>query len=933
MPSITKKELYVAQSLEELRKKSEIKKFGSKEINRIIDLTRKLHQNAHDSLRKGDDEYAYIFFYRLAEITSYVPNDTRKLFMDSVGTIANESYKQMDQLTTELKERYSERKKEKEQRKAIVFKEHPIPGTSVKVDNENFESNIDDDSNENDENYKTITAKQLVSKIQSLSEINKVLVIDIRQSEEFNNSSISANKFSTNGEINVINIPEEYIKPGLTFSQLQSKISLGFTWDSLDRRRSMDYVVIVDENSTNFNSSSLSYTLANALWKWDFSAKKIKNRPFLLHGGFDDFVLTYPTLTTNPKSIDDFCRNVNTFSNKNRNPNFDLIYENFFEEKSVNSKQKIQNLSDSSISFPSSNSIHLSNNLDSNTLRDSMNKQTKFPGTARPIIPDRSSKPILDLTIDPKKSIQNDSLINNNVDKFPPKPAHLVESLKNSNRNVVKFPARESTDKLNENGDMKISYNNRQPKIDNDEVFPMDEEMSELDHTNDNHDERIDNIVEDSDDENLMNDGENNYSQKISHNATSNLSRSLSSPNIAQFEQKFSYPNEMETNSILMNRVNNSPRFSMQLPHVDRSVKPISFLNNLRKVRDFSPQFSSCARITGLRNLGNTCFMNAILQSLRNTYDFYEFLISGDFLINANSKFGSNGELTYELIELFKQMHYPSNYKNISPRDFKNAVSRHIPDFTDYKQQDAHEFLVRLLDRIHSDLNRRSTVNTINPTLNDPNFYDKLSIEDATSKFWTWHIKQNSSIVTTMFEGLIVSTVTCLHCKSVSKSLEAFTCLTLPIPENQSRTTLKNCINLFLRRERISNEAEWQCQECKQKRDAEKCTIIWRLPQILIIHLKRFTYDGMWRQKISTFVDFPLDNLIIEAQNGQKNQSYSLYSVVNHFGSLEGGHYVAYSRNKDENIDWNRYDDQDVSSMSPSDVVTQNAYVLFYKTF
>lgn len=86
----------------------------------------------------------------------------------------------------------------------------------------------------------------------------------------------------------------------------------------------------------------------------------------------------------------------------------------------------------------------------------------------------------------------------------------------------------------------------------------------------------------------------------------------------------------------------------------------------------------------------------------------------------------------------------------------------------------------------------------------------------------------------------------------------------------------------------------------------------------------------MWRQKISTFVDFPIDNLTIEARD-ESNRSYSLYGVVNHTGSLEGGHYISYGRNLEMGINWQRYDDQDVSPVSASDVITQNAYVLFYK--
>ena len=617
----------------------------------------------------------------------------------------------------------------------------------------------------------------------------------------------------------------------------------------------------------------LIYFIYISISQWDQSPDKIKNKPLLLKGGYRDFILTYPMYTTNPNSITNYDQTSLSSFDK---PKPQLNFYNFYDEDN-NDNNKPTSTSSSSIIINNGPSSIMSPTLNENN----NDKSIKIPGIARPIIPDRSSKPIREKlplndstnqTIiksviseksDMKINSNNQLPIANNRTNLPPKPAHLLTSLQNGttttttktngilgnnqgdkqifdNDDAEVFTA----GKLNDS-DMMIETksNVREQNI---EVFPMDEEMSDYENNHQNHNQND----SDSDNESITNsiskpiemnniNNNNNNNKNDHHNnqpfSSGSLSRSLSSPNIAQFEQNFQYN---DTTSPLTNSI--SPKFSTQTPLVDRSAKP-SFANNLsRKTRDFSPQFSSCARIAGLRNLGNTCFMNAIIQCLKNTKEFYEFLIAGNVHINPNSKFGSNGELTVELIELFRQMRYPSNFKHISPKDFKCAVSRHIPDFIDYKQQDAHEFLVRLLDRLHADLNRSKPDNQINdPISKDPNFYDKLSIADAAKTFWSLHIRRNNSFISDIFEGLIVSTLTCLHCQTSSKSLEAFTCLTLPIPENVGRTTLQNCINLFVRGELLSNEVAWQCQSCRQKRNAQKCTYIWRLPRILIIHLKR----------------------------------------------------------------------------------------------
>ncbi len=103
---------------------------------------------------------------------------------------------------------------------------------------------------------------------------------------------------------------------------------------------------------------------------------------------------------------------------------------------------------------------------------------------------------------------------------------------------------------------------------------------------------------------------------------------------------------------------------------------------------------------------------------------------------------------------------------------------------------------------------------------------------------------------------------------------------------------------------------------------------------MLILHLKRFSYNHLWRDKIGTFVDFPVEGLDIRSwcvNKEEKDTIYDLYAVSNHFGGLGGGHYTAYGKNILDGK-WYNLDDSSVQPLgNPNQVRTAAAYVLFYR--
>ncbi|KAE9361986.1 hypothetical protein PF008_g477 [Phytophthora fragariae] len=166
---------------------------------------------------------------------------------------------------------------------------------------------------------------------------------------------------------------------------------------------------------------------------------------------------------------------------------------------------------------------------------------------------------------------------------------------------------------------------------------------------------------------------------------------------------------------------------------------------------------------------------------------------------------------------------------------------------------------------------------------------------------------------------------------------------------------LTKCMDALMREEAISLEDHWVCERCGVPREGSLFSAIWRLPDLVMVQLKRFQYlENQHKQKVRALVDFPLKGLDFSKWMGHQDATgssvYDLYAVANHVGGLTRGHYTAYCRydadfpessalfkTNEENGDvqcselWFRFDDEKVSEIAPGDVVTDAAYVLFYK--
>lgn len=150
-------------------------------------------------------------------------------------------------------------------------------------------------------------------------------------------------------------------------------------------------------------------------------------------------------------------------------------------------------------------------------------------------------------------------------------------------------------------------------------------------------------------------------------------------------------------------------------------------------------------------------------------------------------------------------------------------------------------------------------------------------------------------------------------------------------PKRSTTVTLQECLEHVSRAEKLDRENAWYCNVCREHVEAWKSYELYRLPRVLIVHLKRFKSRGYWNEKLTTPVVYPVDGLDLSGYVLGPQETppiYDLYAVSNHFGVLGGGHYTAYVRNPTEG--WIEMDDYRTLRVRPDKLVSPAAYILFY---
>ena len=319
---------------------------------------------------------------------------------------------------------------------------------------------------------------------------------------------------------------------------------------------------------------------------------------------------------------------------------------------------------------------------------------------------------------------------------------------------------------------------------------------------------------------------------------------------------------------------------------------------------------------TGLRNIGNTCFMNTCLQNLIHSEYFIEELLSKKNLITDNTPISKafyklcNNLITYE------------NSSSFSPYELKNEIGYKHSSFSGFNQHDTQEFCRVFLEDMNKELNEVKT----------PKPYKELDTKDkkkeiCDKEFDKFFRGRENSLIIDVFYGQLVNIFKC-KCGKETYSFEKILDFPLLLEKESSSCKIKDLLDKYFEEENI--EFETKCENCDKKVVHSKKVKISSLPNILILSLQRIDRRG---NKIKSDVSFPdeldLSTYIDTDCCKDDDIKYTLYAIGNHSGSINFGHYYAYIKiNKEK---WYEYNDSSVTSYPICSGSSSTAYVLFYK--
>jgi ubiquitin C-terminal hydrolase len=362
------------------------------------------------------------------------------------------------------------------------------------------------------------------------------------------------------------------------------------------------------------------------------------------------------------------------------------------------------------------------------------------------------------------------------------------------------------------------------------------------------------------------------------------------------------------------------------------------------------------------------------------------------------NQFYTIGTVTGAYADVLRNLWLPSkslySFYSYRPDRIKETIGHQAPRFATYDQQDAQEFLNYLLDEIHKELKEKNgsesstiieelffgkiqstvtckecqhqvkTTNIISflpLPLNQHGrtFNVKFIARDGINDFTIVSVPQNGQVKNIIQAYVESRSSPFFYHMIIVVTDDGQINIELPLNElyvtevmlveqddfigsqsfdqlfkTSKKLTLDDCLQDFCSLENLEDSCLCQQETCQKHTKATKQLQFLSLPPILIIQFKRFSHEDGLRQKIETFVDYPIEGLDLTGllPSSSEDAIYDLFAVSNHIGSIYGGHYTAYAQHElNGRNEWYKFDDSYATEVyNKKNIVSKDAYLLFY---
>ncbi|KAA8526677.1 hypothetical protein F0562_008120 [Nyssa sinensis] len=316
----------------------------------------------------------------------------------------------------------------------------------------------------------------------------------------------------------------------------------------------------------------------------------------------------------------------------------------------------------------------------------------------------------------------------------------------------------------------------------------------------------------------------------------------------------------------------------------------------------------------GLKNLGNSCYLNSVLQCLTYTPPLANFCLKNQHSSSCDSAKESDRkrECPFCILEKRIVRSLRSDLTLDTPSKINNCLRIFAEHFRFGRQEDAHEFLRYVIDACHNTCLRLKKLQQQRR---------KVGLNNGGAGF------NGSTVVKEIFGGTLQSQVKCLSCGTESNKVDEIMDISLDVLQSSS---LKEALQKFFQSEVLDGNNKYKCENCKKLVTARKQLSILQPPNVLVIQLKRF--EGIFGGKIDRAIAFEellvLSSYMCKASQDPHPQ-YSLFGTIVHSGySPDSGHYYAYI--KDAMGRWYCCNDSYVSLSTLQEVLSEKVYILFF---